>query len=429
MGREEWKHYIRLGITAFCVIAAGIIFYFILFHVDLLKRGWCGMEKILRPLIYGGVLAYLFRPAANFLEWVCLYLLKKGRVTITAKKKKCLRLICVLLNLCLVLLLTYGLLAMLIPQLLTSIQSLVKDFPAYFENIRVWSSRFLKNNPEMEASVNLFLDQYSDKMYQWLSGDFMPGLDEILRELSVGIIGIMAFFKNLILGTIISIYILYSRESLAANAKKALYACVEISQASQIIKNVQYIDRMFSGYLAGMLLDSVNIGIMCYIGTNLLNMPYALLVSAVVAVTNMIPFFGPYLGGIPSTILIFLVNPWQALYFVLFLFALQQIDGNFIAPKILGETTGLTGFMVVVAIILGGGFFGITGMVLGVPVCAVLCTIIKNHVEGRLAEKSLPIQQKFYMDMDHIDTRTHKTVPREGREIEPKEVFRYHKSL
>ena len=257
----------------------------------------------------------------------------------------------------------------------------------------------------------------------------MPGLDEILRELSVGIIGIMAFFKNLILGTIISIYILYSRESLAANAKKALYACVEISQASQIIKNVQYIDRMFSGYLAGMLLDSVNIGIMCYIGTNLLNMPYALLVSAVVAVTNMIPFFGPYLGGIPSTILIFLVNPWQALYFVLFLFALQQIDGNFIAPKILGETTGLTGFMVVVAIILGGGFFGITGMVLGVPVCAVLCTIIKNHVEGRLAEKSLPIQQKFYMDMDHIDTRTHKTVPREGREIEPKEVFRYHKSL
>lgn len=237
--------------------------------------------------------------------------------------------------------------------------------------------------------------------------------------------GFVNFLMNIVLGIIISIYILYSRESLIANAKKALYALFKTETATQFIKDTQYVNHTFGGYITGMILDSVNIGIMCYIGALILNLPYALLISVIVAVTNVIPFFGPYLGGVPSAFLILLVDPLKALYFVIFIFLLQQLDGNVIAPRILGGSTGLTGFMVVVSITIGGGLFGIPGMLIGVPVCAVLCTIIKNYIEGRLKEKNLPTDRDFYEDIDHLNPKSKQRVLYSDKDIKPEEVFRY----
>ena len=425
MNINGFRRHIRWGITIFSVVAASLIFYFILFHMDILKNGLGKVLKVLLPIIYGAIIAYVFSPAVKFFERLGRSAVEKCRFKLTERKQKVIRLTCVLLTMFLLLLGVYGLLAMLIPELLTSIKSILENLPVYLDNIREWSSRILKNNPDLESSAIQFIDKYSTRAEQWMGSGMILQINEIIKGFSIGLMGFAVFLKNIVLGIIISIYILYSKEKLIANAKKALYAVLNPENATQIIKDVRYVDHTFGGYIMGMILDSVNIGIMCYIGTLLMDLPYALLISVIVAVTNVIPFFGPYLGGIPSTLLIFLVNPLQALYFVIFIFLLQQLDGNFIAPKILGGSTGLTSFMVVVAIIIGGGFFGIPGMLIGVPVCAVICTIIRNYVDGRLEEKELPVNREFYMNMDHVNPTTgQKVMPRE-EDIRPEEVFRY----
>lgn len=424
---RQWKFYIRFGVTVFCVTAASLLFYFVLFHMDLLRAGWSRIYGILLPLIYGAAMAYIFSPVVTLLEQQIVgRIQKKIHKRPSQRSKKVARLVCVLITIVFVLLCVYGLMAMLIPQLAESLTSIIDNFPSYISNIQQWFLHLFRNNPEVESSVNEFFDKYSAMAEQWMTGEILPRLNDIIKDLSMGVMGFVVFMKNLILGLIISIYILYSKESLFGNAKKALYAFFTPDTATQVIRDVQYVDKTFGGYLIGMILDSVNIGIMCYIGTTVLNLPYALLISVIVAVTNVIPFFGPYLGGIPSTLLIFMVNPLQAFYFVIFIFVLQQIDGNFIAPRILSGATGLTSFMVIVAIILGGGFFGIPGMLIGVPVCAVICTIMKNFVEGRLRARKLPVERGFYASVDHVDPCTGRGVHASKTEIRPEDVFRYH---
>ena len=174
---------------------------------------------------------------------------------------------------------------------------------------------------------------------------------------------------------------MYSKETLIGNAKKGLYALFRAETANQIIKDVQYIDNAFGGFLVGRIVDSAIIGVLCYIGTSFLDMPYALLISVIVGVTNVIPYFGPFMGAIPSAVLIFMVSPMQAVYFVIFILVLQQFDGNILGPMILRGVTGLTSFLVVVSIILGGGLFGVVGMIVSVPVCMVVCTIVRNYLD------------------------------------------------
>ena len=257
-----------------------------------------------------------------------------------------------------------------------------------------------------------------------MTHDLVPQLNSLLRNLSSGLLEVVTFLKNLILGLIVSIYILLSKESLATNVKKGIYALFKTRRANQIIKEIRYINKTFGGYIIGMLLDSLNIAVLCYIGTTLLDMPYSILISVIVGVTNVIPFFGPYLGAIPSAILIFMVDPIKAIYFIIFIFVLQQIDGNFIAPRIIGDSTGMSPLMVLAAIMIGGGLFGIPGMLIGVPVFAILCTIVKNYVTHCLRKRKLPTDTAEYDHLDHVDLETNQTVYTSGtKEVSPDEVF------
>ena len=346
--------YFRWGLTAFLTAAAGILFYFVIFHMRVLKSGIDLVIAILMPVIYGLLISYVLWPLVRIFETKLFgKILKKMKVTPTAKGKKAIRLTCVLATLFLFLFAIYLLLALLIPQVANSIASIVENFPRYINNIQEWISSTLKNNPDMENTVNNLISTYSEKAEEWLSQDLMPQMNSIIRELSSGLVGFITFIKNVILGIIVSIYMLYGKENLIANAKKGVYALFSTRRANQIIKDCQYIDATFGKYIIGMMLDSLNIAVWCYVGLLILQMPYAILISVVVGVTNFIPFFGPYLGAIPSAVLIFMVNPIQALYFIIFIFVLQQIDGNFIAPRILGDSTGMSSLMVLVAIMVG----------------------------------------------------------------------------
>ena len=420
--------YLYWGVTAFSVGAACMLFYFAIFHMDSLKGGISRFLSILMPLIYGAVMAYLFSPVVNFLEnQVVLRVMKRFKRTVSERFRKVVRMICVLLAICLVLLCIYALLAMLIPEILNSIINIIDNFPRYIDNIQSWTTKILKDNSALAESINELFNKYFVKAEHWLTNDMLPQLNSLIKNFSLGLIGVVAFLKNLVLGFIISVYILYSKETLIGNAKKGLYALFRAETANQIIKDVQYIDNAFGGFLVGRIVDSAIIGVLCYIGTSFLDMPYALLISVIVGVTNVIPYFGPFMGAIPSAVLIFMVSPMQAVYFVIFILVLQQFDGNILGPMILRGVTGLTSFLVVVSIILGGGLFGVVGMIVSVPVCMVVCTIVRNYLDERLEEKKMCSDKEYYTNIDHIDAKTYRQVKTDKREIDASEVFQFKK--
>ncbi|MEE1196688.1 MAG: AI-2E family transporter, partial [Lachnospiraceae bacterium] len=234
----------------------------------------------------------------------------------------------------------------------------------------------------------------------------------------------LIFLKNILIGALISIYILYGKENFAARAKRLLYAVCGVSAANKTIHNIRFVDDKFGSFIIGKVIDSAIIGVLCYVGTSIIGTPYSLLISVIVGITNVIPFFGPFLGAIPSAFLILAVDPKQCLYFILFILVLQQVDGNFIGPKILGNSTGVSSFMVVVAILIGGGFFGVFGMFVGVPVCAVLIAIGQAWMERRLEESHLPSELETYMDMEKIDPKTMEAVPRQEKKSGESTLYR-----
>ena len=220
--------------------------------------------------------------------------------------------------------------------------------------------------------------------------------------MSASLLGLVKILFNLIIGIILSIYVLSSKEVFAAQSKKIIYALLEQKKANQLIKDFRSVNKTFGGYISAKLLDSLIIGILCFIGISILRMPYTVLIAVIVGVTNIIPFFGPYIGAIPSIILILMVDPIKALYFTIFVLILQQFDGNILGPKLLGDSTGLSSFWVVTSITLFGGYFGIIGMAIGVPVFAVIYAGLRRWITGMLTAKKLATNTNDYLNLSEI---------------------------
>ena len=209
-----------------------------------------------------------------------------------------------------------------------------------------------------------------------------------------GIWSIIIFLKNLLIGMMISVYLLARKEGFARQSKKLLYAILPETPYRRTLRAVAEAGRICSGFVRGKLLDSLIIGIICFICCSIFKFPYTPIISVFVGVTNIIPIFGPFLGAVPSAFLILLVNPRQCLYFILFIIALQQFDGNILGPKILGKSTGISSFWVIVAIVVGGGFGGVLGMFLGVPIFACINSLV-NWFTGRSLEKKGATEELF----------------------------------
>ena len=232
----------------------------------------------------------------------------------------------------------------------------------------------------------------------------LPGAQQMLTTITGGVIsgiwGLVSFAMDFLVGIIVSVYMLAMKEQSLARCCKLLYGVCKEAHARWIARAVRRADGIFSGFVRGKLLDSLIIGILCLIGCTILGMPYAPLVSLIVGVTNVIPFFGPFMGAVPSAFLILLVSPKKCLFFVIFVIVLQQFDGNILGPKILGDATGISSFWVVVAILVGGGFGGVLGMFLGVPVFACLQVLVKYLVDRRLRRRNMPTEAYCYVNRD-----------------------------
>ena len=399
--------YVRWGLTAFLVIAASICFYYLIFHISSLKSNLSAVVGILMPIMFGLIMAYLLTPLLNFIERKFLIpLCNKLKIKPGKKRTRIIRGTGILITSCLFFSLIYVLVSMLLSQIMPSIQSIIVNFDTYLSNITAWLDELLANNPDVKDYIVKNIDRYSNEFELWFNDAVLTKTSEVIKTVSISVISTLGVLWDFIVGFIISIYVLASKECFAGQAKKTAYALFDRDTANIVVNNFRFTHKTFIGFVGGKILDSIIIGIFCFIGTTLMHTPYAVLVSVIIGVTNIIPFFGPFLGAIPTTILIFIVDPGHplnCLYFVLFILILQQFDGNILGPKILGNSTGITGFWVIFSITLFGGLFGVTGMIVGVPLFAVLYAIIKSAVNGALRKKQLPEDTVSYVSLNNID--------------------------
>lgn len=395
------SNYIKWGITAFLVILSGLVSYYIIFHLDNFKGVLNNILVILTPITDGLILAYLLTPLLNIIERKVII---PGFALIHIRpKKKYVRIVSILATVALVFFAIYEFFAMVIPQIINSIQQIIYQFPTYVDTLTIWISKLLENNPDIENFATSIINSYSGEIESFINSKILPQLNNFIMSISIGVYSVLKEFWNFIIGFIISIYVLAGKERFAAQFKKIAYAFLPVETSNRFISNVRFANKTFGGFFVGKILDSIIIGVICFAVTNMIGTPFCVLISVIIGVTNIIPFFGPFLGAIPSIILILFIDPIQAFYFIIFVIILQQVDGNVIGPKILGNSTGLSSFWVIFSITLFGGLFGIFGMVIGVPVFAVIFAFIKSLVESKLAAKELPTDTVKYLKLLYID--------------------------
>ena len=407
--RFNWdKRYLYWGVTAFCVIAAALLFYFAVSKVSVIGNSFSRLVQILAPFIWGLVISYLLTPLMTSIEKHLFFPLSK-KIYKNSKKntgKGFARGMSVLLSEIVLVLILVALVYLILPQMLSSIQTLIQNSGIYMDNLSAWLDGLFKNYPLLDQYVGDLLESININLGNWLQTTLLPRLGNVVTSVTSGVYGVAKSIYNLIIGIIVSIYLLNDKEGFLAAVKRMSYSVFSVETVERIRVGLNFVDKTFMSFLNGKLLDSFIIGIICYIVCSILQMPYTLLVSVIVGVTNIIPFFGPLIGAVPSALIILMVNPTKCLIFVIFVIILQQIDGNIIGPRILGNSTGITGFWVIFSIILGGGLFGFWGMFLGVPVFVVLYSLANNLIVKKLKRSDLPWELNDYKELEYIDPST-----------------------
>ena len=386
------KPYIYGMLAGFGAISLSIIFFFLIYRFDGFGSALSTLTGILMPFIYGAVIAYLLKPVCNTIEGFL-------RRFIPERMKGLVSALSVALTILFGLLLIYALCMMIIPQLITSVTALYYTAQRNLAQFVQWANHveFIENNEQIMNMLNSAYDTLSTNIDELIKTKLLPSMQNIVSGAAIGVLNVVTVAKNLVIGIIVAVYMLASRKRFTQQVKLIFYSVFKPRWAQLIIEEIQYADKMFGGFINGKIMDSAIIGVLCYIGCLIFKFPSALLVSVIIGVTNVIPFFGPFIGAIPATLLILIQNPIKALWFILFVLVLQQLDGNIIGPKILGNTTGLSSFWVLFAILLFGGLWGFVGMIVGVPLFAVIYDVIKKLVvHGLEHNQELEMLQTYH---------------------------------
>ena len=405
--QSHWniRPYLAIALTAVLVICLCIVFFFLIYRYNGFAAGWKKLTAILQPIIIGIVIAYLINPIMVFFEkhlmrWIEPKMKKK------AKAKKLCRGIATLGALAVFILIIVVLLVMLVPQLVESIQGVATTLPSEVQHLIDKTNKYLSSDSEAANFVEDTLIYATNYIKDWAMNDLLPKSNTYLTSITTGLINVFKVLLNIIVGLIVSVYLLFSKETFIGQFKKLNYALFKPKKANIVIQTARKSNEIFGGFISGKILDSMIIGIICYIVLLIMKMPYPVLVSVIVGVTNIIPFFGPFIGAVPSFIIIVLANPIQGLYFLIFVVILQQVDGNIIGPNILGAPTGLSPFWVIFSIMVGGGLFGFAGMLLGVPTFAVIYYIMQEILRYFLRKRDLPQDSSQYIELEKINVAT-----------------------
>lgn len=370
------KRYLKIGITGAAILASGILCAFVLFKMPVIIFVLKGITEILKPFLYGVVFAYLLAPLCNKIEEKLFQFFPKAK----AKARRFICFIAIVISLCVAIAVIWLIIMMIIPQVWDSVMKIIQMVPQKLIVVNNWIEHMLENQPGLQAYFEEFSSQAESNIDSLLNVDTIQKVQSIINSLSVQLFGVLGVVKNIFLGLLISAYLLGSRKLFGAQAGLILHGVFSDKWAKIIEEEIRYTDKMFNGFLVGKIIDSAIIGLLCFAGTSIMGFEAPAFISVIIGITNIIPFFGPFIGAIPCGLLLLLENPMHCLYFIIFIFVLQQLDGNVIGPKILGNTTGVSSFWVLFAILLFGGMWGVVGMVIGVPLFAVIYDIIRKLV-------------------------------------------------
>lgn len=396
------RDHFKQGFTVFIVIAAAIMCYFVFLRFSYIYEVIKMIMGLLRPFVYGLAIAYLLNPIMVFIERYTLPFLKK-RFKNEKFVRKTARTIGVFSALIFMIAVISALLNMVIPELAKSIYDLVVNLPSQITDF----VKKIENVQVENTTINQILKEAvirgTELLENWVQTDLLKQTNILVTGLTTGVINVVNVLFDVVLGIFVSVYALYGKEEFLAQGRKIIYAVMSPKRANLTLHICRKTNTIFGGFIIGKIIDSAIIGVLCFIGVSILKMPYALLVSVFVGVTNIIPYFGPFIGAIPCAILILIVDPLKGLYFIIFIFLLQQLDGNLIGPTILGDSTGLSAFWVLFSILLFGGLFGVVGMIIGVPTFAVFYYVVNLFLQNKLEKKNLPVDTELYMKNSYVD--------------------------
>lgn len=399
--KEKIKNkYVYWGLTAFCVLAAIVFFFFCLYRWVRIKALIVRVFNIFLPFIYGLAIAYILNPIVIFFDnKVFRKLLKNSK-----NKEKTSRYLSLTMASIIFIGILVGIFSLLVPTMIKSFETLASNINLYLNDSKMFLLSFSSNTKYAEI-IESFYENISSTVVGWVSTDNLEHLFLIVRE---GVFSTLKIIYNLVIGFVISIYVLYDKEKFKGQIKKLLYSLFKEETVEGILNSARNTDKVFGDFFNAKLIDSLIVGIICFIGMIIFKMPYATMISVIVGVTNIIPYFGPYIGAVPSALIILLVDPSKCIWFLLFVFILQQFDGSVLGPKILGSKTGLSSFWVLFSLLVFGSIFGVVGMIIGVPIFSIFYSLVNNKLKKRLKDKNLPVDSKDYIEPKKVKKKRKK---------------------
>lgn len=377
MKKDDWKKIFYQSLTGFVSLALAILLFFAIQGFGEIRQSFQWLLGVLKPVIYGAVMAYLLKTPCNFLE-------KKILALLPEKHKKRANGLAVLVVMILTFLIIYLLMSMVIPEMASSTLILVNAVPQKMDVFAKWLTGMLDGNELLQTYANTAILNVENHLQDWAKTDLLPTMQGMMGGFADTVGSVVGILYNLLIGIIICIYLLLGRKTFARQGKAVLYAVFKSERADAVLRELQFIDKTFVGFFGGKILDSAIVGLICYVFcivmTFTMGFPNAVLISVIVGVTNVIPYFGPYIGAVPSALLVLISGPVNCIIFIVFIIILQQFDGNILGPALLADSVGLTGFWVLFSITLFQGFFGFVGILVGVPVFAVIYDMIRRLV-------------------------------------------------
>ena len=400
--KKEMDKYFKIGLTAFGTVAACIIFFFAIFRIEEIMEFIGNILKAAEPVIIGLVLAYLLMPVKNYIEKPAYKLLQKTRLK-EKQKKDFARGISITGAIIFLFVVLAFLASIIVPALASSIMGLIDKMPKYVASFISWLEEVGITDTSIAVMIGDYITELTSDVEQWAKNEMIPLVQQYIGTITSGVYSVLKTFLNFIVGIFVVIYVMSIQETLVGQAKKIIYAFFSPKKGNLIIDTLRKSNKIFGGFIIGKLVGSAIIGVICYIGCLILGIPSSLLVAVIVGITNVIPFFGPFIGAIPSVLLVLIQSPIHGLYLAIFILILQQIEGNIIEPKILGDTTGLSSFWVLFSILIAGGLFGFFGLLLGVPIFAVIYYICQQMIKYRMEKRNLSNDTEDYVKLISID--------------------------
>ncbi|MCL2367958.1 MAG: AI-2E family transporter [Oscillospiraceae bacterium] len=395
--RFRWdKQYLYWGVTIFAVVVAGVIVYSIFARWDDLRDTLRFIGRALSPVLWGLVIAYILTPLARLFERMFSRLFRSTLTKRPQRGARLTRVLSIILAILCALAVLALLLVNLLPQVYVSVEALVLNLPDYLDEAVVFIQRTLDNIPALEITAVSLLTEAENLFLNWINESVLPNLDLVIVTVSMGLFEVLRGVFNLVVGLVLSVYVMYNREQFAAQVKKILHAVLPGNYVPTTLRGLRYVDRAFGRFFFGRVLDSLFVGTVTFLFLTIMGMPHVALITLIIAITNTVPFFGPFIGGIPSALLLMAESPLSGLIFIIFIIVLQQISGNIVGPKLMAHATGLKGFWVLFALLVGFGLFGFVGMLLGVPVFSLIYDGIRFLTNRRLKRRALSTDTLSY---------------------------------